>query len=49
MDHDRSANLRIITDLLAEWAPEDVERFAETLRRYNGEIEKLEGRPWPRP
>jgi DNA-binding MarR family transcriptional regulator len=49
LDHDRTANLDILQTLLADWSADEVTQFAESLRRYNGEIEKLEGRPWPRP
>ncbi|MEZ0067987.1 DNA-binding MarR family transcriptional regulator [Streptacidiphilus sp. MAP12-20] len=35
--------------ILAEWTPEEVEVFAACLRRFNTDIERLEGRPWPRP
>jgi len=39
----------VFDDLLADWSAEDIETFAGFLRRFNAEIERLSGRPWPRP
>ncbi|MFE1959339.1 MarR family winged helix-turn-helix transcriptional regulator [Streptomyces sp. NPDC059479] len=36
-------------DLLADWAPEDVTAFTDALERFNSDIERRLGRPWPRP
>ncbi|TDU05330.1 DNA-binding MarR family transcriptional regulator [Streptomyces sp. 846.5] len=36
-------------DLLAEWTPEEVADFVAHLKRFNTGIERLDGRPWPRP
>jgi DNA-binding MarR family transcriptional regulator len=35
--------------VLADWSPEEVADFAACLRRFNASIERLGGRPWPRP
>ncbi|GAA1969690.1 MarR family winged helix-turn-helix transcriptional regulator [Catenulispora subtropica] len=35
--------------ILEGWSPEDVEAFAGYLRRFNTDIERVSGRPWPRP
>lgn len=35
--------------ILHEWPAEDVENFAAYLRRLNTDIERVDGRPWPRP
>ena len=43
----------IITDgldrVMADWPDEDIAAFAAYLRRFNTGIERLRGRPWPRP
>jgi DNA-binding MarR family transcriptional regulator len=41
----RRAGLRRV---LADWAPEDVTRFAEALARFNRGVEEQEGHAWPR-
>jgi DNA-binding MarR family transcriptional regulator len=35
--------------LLADWPAEDVAAFAGYIRRFNAEIERVSGKPWPRP
>ncbi|MFC9324232.1 MarR family winged helix-turn-helix transcriptional regulator [Kitasatospora sp. NPDC057015] len=35
--------------VLADWTPEEVAGFAAYLKRFNTDIENLDGRPWPRP
>ncbi|WP_377272290.1 MarR family winged helix-turn-helix transcriptional regulator [Peterkaempfera sp. SMS 1(5)a] len=35
--------------VLADWTPEDVAGFAAFLKRFNTDIERLDGRIWPRP
>lgn len=35
--------------ILDEWTPEDVAEFAAYLKRFNTDIERVAGRPWPRP
>ena len=49
LDAERAANIRGLEKVLADWAPEDVATFADYLKRFNTDIEHLEGRPWPRP
>ena len=34
--------------VLADWSADDVDTFATLLRRFNTDIERLDGRPWPR-
>ena len=35
--------------VLADWSRDDLETFAGFLKRFNMDIERLSGRPWPRP
>ena len=49
LDADRASNVEGLERVMEEWSPEDVARFAAYLERFNRDIERLEGRPWPRP
>ncbi|MFG1782806.1 MarR family winged helix-turn-helix transcriptional regulator [Rhodococcus oryzae] len=49
LEAERSYNVRALGSVMADWAPEDVEAFAGWLKRFNTDIERLAGRPWPRP
>lgn len=33
---------------MTDWDPEEVAEFAAYLSRFNRDIERLDGRPWPR-
>ncbi|MGW1023817.1 MarR family winged helix-turn-helix transcriptional regulator [Streptomyces sp. NPDC002577] len=46
---DRAENISGLEMVLAHWTPEEVATFAGFLNRFNSDIERLEGRPWPRP
>ncbi|TDD46015.1 MarR family transcriptional regulator [Nonomuraea terrae] len=46
---EREQNVRSLEKVLADWPHEDVAAFAAYLRRFNSDIERLEGRTWPRP
>jgi ribosomal protein L6P/L9E len=35
--------------ILEGWSVEDVAEFAAYLKRFNTDIERLDGRIWPRP
>jgi DNA-binding MarR family transcriptional regulator len=35
--------------VIADWAPREVDELTTVITRFNRSIEKLEGRPWPRP
>ncbi|MFE9134414.1 MarR family winged helix-turn-helix transcriptional regulator [Streptomyces sp. NPDC007355] len=48
LDADRDANVAGLDRVMEHWSPEDVTRFADYLERFNRDIERLEGRPWPR-
>jgi DNA-binding MarR family transcriptional regulator len=45
----RAEILAGLEKLLADWPAEDVAAFAGYMRRFNAEVERLGGRPWPRP
>ncbi|MBA9005363.1 MarR family winged helix-turn-helix transcriptional regulator [Thermomonospora cellulosilytica] len=49
LEEERARNIRGLEKTLADWSPEDVAAFAAYLRRFNMSIERLTGRPWPRP
>ncbi|WP_051712710.1 MarR family winged helix-turn-helix transcriptional regulator [Spirillospora albida] len=46
---DRDAYTRGVARVLADWTPEEIAAFGAALRRFNRDIERLDGRPWPRP
>ncbi|MCX2182805.1 MarR family transcriptional regulator [Streptomyces sp. SKN60] len=49
LDADRTFNIGGLERVLADWTPEEVAEFAAVLERFNRDIERLDGRPWPRP
>ncbi|MFD6528926.1 MarR family winged helix-turn-helix transcriptional regulator [Streptomyces sp. NPDC060184] len=49
LDVERDKNASGLGLVLEKWSAEDVERFAAYLKRFNTDIERLSGRPWPRP
>ena len=48
LESDRHANMAGLRRVLADWTGDDVDTFATLLRRFNTDIERLDGRPWPR-
>lgn len=48
LDKDRAENRDGLRRVLADWTPEEAARFADDLARLNRDIERLDGRPWPR-
>ncbi|MFI6082839.1 MarR family winged helix-turn-helix transcriptional regulator [Streptomyces sp. NPDC051217] len=48
LDEEREANVRSLDRVMSEWPEEDIAAFAAYLRRFNTDIERLGGRPWPR-
>jgi len=48
LDADRAWNIKALDKVLTEWTPEEVAAFATVLKRFNTDIERLDGRPWPR-
>ncbi|TGB13588.1 MarR family transcriptional regulator [Streptomyces sp. MZ04] len=49
LDADRADYTRGLEKVFSDWSPEEVAAFATYLQRFNGDIERLEGHPWPRP
>ncbi|MBL1291520.1 MarR family winged helix-turn-helix transcriptional regulator [Streptomyces sp. NPDC057067] len=49
LDAEREANISGLERVMAEWSPDEVADFAAYLKRFNSDIEHLDGRPWPRP
>ncbi|MEU8620687.1 MarR family transcriptional regulator [Streptomyces sp. NPDC048623] len=49
LDADRTFNIGGLERVLADWTPAEVADFAAALERFNRDIERLDGRPWPRP
>ncbi|MEV0381420.1 MarR family transcriptional regulator [Nonomuraea sp. NPDC050643] len=49
LDGERARHLHGLERVLAAWTPEEVADFAAYLGRFNTEVERLGGRPWPRP
>lgn len=48
LEQERTFNVDGLDRVLAEWTPEEVAVFADCLKRFNTDIERLAGRPWPR-
>lgn len=46
--HDRRVKQARVHQVIADWDEADVAHLQELLTRFNGSIETLEGRPWPR-
>lgn len=49
LDQERAGTVASLDRIMAEWPDEDIARFADYLQRFNGDIERLHGMPWPRP
>lgn len=47
--HERNENVAGVERVVQDWTDQDVENLADLLHRLNMEIEKRDGRPWPRP
>jgi len=45
---DRAENRQGLAKVLADWTAEEVADFAAQLSRLNRDVERLDGRPWPR-
>ncbi|MGW2547109.1 MarR family winged helix-turn-helix transcriptional regulator [Kitasatospora sp. NPDC001574] len=48
LEEDRAAHAQALDLVMADWSTEDVAAFATYLQRFNTDIERLDGRPWPR-
>ncbi|MEV6163943.1 MarR family transcriptional regulator [Streptomyces sp. NPDC052052] len=49
LDDERENNTESLDRIMSDWSEEDISAFAGYLRRFNVDIERLSGRPWPRP
>ena len=49
LETQRAESIRHLDTILSDWAPEDVAIFGAYLERFNTDIERYHGRPWPRP
>ncbi|MGW1813099.1 MarR family winged helix-turn-helix transcriptional regulator [Streptomyces sp. NPDC002125] len=49
LDVEREGMVSSLERVMADWADEDISAFAGYLRRFNSDIERIGGRPWPRP
>ncbi|MDQ8702915.1 MarR family transcriptional regulator [Streptomyces sp. LHD-70] len=49
LDAEREGIVESLEAIMADWAEEDVAEFAAYLKRFNTDIERIGGRPWPRP
>ncbi|MFE9391567.1 MarR family winged helix-turn-helix transcriptional regulator [Streptomyces sp. NPDC006784] len=49
LDEEREGTVRSLERIMADWDDEDIAAFAAYLKRFNTDIERLDGRPWPRP
>ncbi|GAA3159840.1 MULTISPECIES: MarR family winged helix-turn-helix transcriptional regulator [Streptomyces] len=48
LDEERTGTVRALDHVMADWSAEDLTAFAAYLRRFNADIERSGGRPWPR-
>jgi len=48
LDAERAGSIDALDRVLEGWEPDDVAAFAAYLERFNTDIERLDGRPWPR-
>ncbi|MET9879455.1 MarR family transcriptional regulator [Actinacidiphila glaucinigra] len=49
LDEERDTIIGGLDKVMADWPDQDIAAFAGYLRRFNTDIERLAGRPWPRP
>ncbi|RCG22907.1 MarR family transcriptional regulator [Streptomyces diacarni] len=49
LDEKRDYFVQALDKVMADWSDDDIAHFASYLRRFNSDIERIEGRPWPRP
>ncbi|WP_338900016.1 hypothetical protein WBG99_33845 [Streptomyces sp. TG1A-60] len=49
LDEEREGNVRTLAMMPADWSDEDITGFADHLERCNTGIQRLHGKPWPRP
>ncbi len=49
LDEERTGVVASLNRIMADWPEEDIAAFADYLQRFNSDIERLHGMPWPRP
>ncbi|MFE9612180.1 MarR family winged helix-turn-helix transcriptional regulator [Streptomyces sp. NPDC006012] len=49
LDEEREGMVRGLDEVMSDWPTEDIAAFAAYLKRFNSGIERIAGRPWPRP
>ncbi|GAB2864889.1 MarR family winged helix-turn-helix transcriptional regulator [Actinocorallia aurea] len=49
LEEERLLTIGGVEKIVVDWTAEDADAFAAFLRRFNTDVEKLTGRPWPRP
>lgn len=49
LEEEREGIVDALDQVMRDWPEEEVAAFAGYLRRFNTDIERLAGRPWPRP
>ncbi|WP_433472649.1 MarR family winged helix-turn-helix transcriptional regulator [Spirillospora sp. CA-142024] len=49
LDAERGQITAGIDKIMVDWTPDEVAAFAAFLQRFNTDIERLAGHPWPRP
>ncbi|MCX4537177.1 MarR family transcriptional regulator [Streptomyces sp. NBC_00841] len=49
LDEEREGTIHTLDQIMTDWSDEDIAAFADYLKRFNTDIERLDGRPWPRP
>ncbi|MFJ8194087.1 MarR family winged helix-turn-helix transcriptional regulator [Streptomyces sp. NPDC096094] len=48
LDEERTGVVASLDRIMADWPEEDIAAFADYLQRFNSDIERLNGMPWPR-
>lgn len=49
LDEERARSVEGLDRVMVAWSDDDIAGFAAYLKRFNTDIERLAGRPWPRP
>ncbi|MFF5103911.1 MarR family winged helix-turn-helix transcriptional regulator [Streptomyces sp. NPDC000134] len=49
LDEERTGLVDSLDRIMTDWPEEDITAFADYLQRFNSDIERLHGMPWPRP
>lgn len=48
LEFDRAANIDGLGRVFENWSETDIEQFVTLMRRFNTDLERLDGHPWPR-